>query len=229
MTLPNPYYEDSAVTIYHGDCRDILPQIPKVDLVLTDPPFSVPVKYHDACGEFPRSWGDLVVMEPFFREIFGLLKVATKRTGQIYVCCDGTTYPVFFKIGYSMFFKSHLIVWYKPTGRRGGGWKCSHELIIHFAGSEAIYSNSFNQDVIGIMPVRTLKRVHPAEKPGELLTFLMEASPLNQDTLVLDSFMGSGTTLWAAKCLGCKAIGIEIEEKSCEIAARRMGQEVLAL
>jgi site-specific DNA-methyltransferase (adenine-specific) len=120
-----------------------------------------------------------------------------------------------------------LIVWYKPTGRRGGGWKHSHELIIHFSGREAEYSEAFNQDVIGIMPVRTLDRVHPAEKPGELLTFLAEAAPKRTgEILVIDPFLGGGTLLATARQMGWKAIGIEIEERYCEIAAKRLSQEV---
>lgn len=223
-----PYYSHAGIEIYHGDCREVLPELPKSDLCLTDPPFSVPVKYHDAEGEYPRSWGDLVVMEPFFKEVFLAIKGATKPSGQIYICCDANTYPVFFKVGYSMFSRSHLIVWYKPTGRRGGGWKHSHELIIHFSGKEAEYSEAFNQDVIGIMPVRTLDRQHPAEKPGELLTFLAEAAPERPgDRLVVDPFMGSGSMLETARMMGWRAIGVEIEEQYCEVAAKRLAQEML--
>lgn len=216
-----PFYQKDGITIYHGDCREILPSLPKVDLVLTDPPFSVPVKYQAASIDAPKSWGDLIVMEPFYREVFGLLKAATKSTGQIYVCCDAVSYPVFFKVAYPLFSQTWLIVWYKPTGRRGTGWKHSHELILHLSGRGAVYSGAFNQDVIGIMPVRTLKREHPAQKPGELLEFLAEAAPVTSAS-VLDPFMGSGTTLVAAKNLKRQAIGIEIEEKYCEIAAKRL-------
>jgi site-specific DNA-methyltransferase (adenine-specific) len=222
-----PYYQDDFVTLYHGDCREILPSLPKVDLVLTDPPFSVPVKYHDSEGNYPRRWGDLIVMEPFFVEVFRLIERMTKESGAVYVHCDANTYPVFYKASYSLWPRSHMIVWYKPTGRRGNGWKHAHELILHLAKSTTVYSGSFNQDVIGIMPVRTLDREHPAEKPGELLTFIKEAHPADSGTITLDPFMGSGTTLRAAKDLGRKAIGIEIEERYCEIAAKRMAQEPL--
>jgi len=80
---------------------------------------------------------------------------------------------------------------------------------------------------MGLVRKNGSPRVHPTEKPVELFTWCLEFAPDAQT--ILDPFMGSGTTLRAAKDLGRKAIGIEIEEKYCEIAAKRMAQEVLIL
>lgn len=225
-----PYYQDDAVTIYHGDCREVLPQLPQagVDLVMTDPPFSVPVKYEDALGSYPRSWGDLVVMEPFFAEAFREIGRVTKREGQVYICCNDDSYPVFFKVAYSIWPSSRMLVWYKPTGRRGRGWRRSFELVLHCRSPQTQYAEGFRQDVIGIMPVRTLNRQHPAEKPGDLWDFLAANVAVAHPT-VLDPFLGGGSVLDYAKRQGWRAIGIEIEERYCEIAARRCAQEVLAL
>lgn len=226
-----PYYDDGTCTIYHGDCREVLPLLrsSSVELVLTDPPFSIPVKYQDSEGEYPRSWGDLAVMEPFFVEVFRQIQRVCRDRAQVYVCCDGQSYPIFFKAGLSLWPQSHLLVWYKPTGRCGRGWQHAHELVLHLRSPETEYTESFRQDVVGIMPVRTLNREHPAEKPGDLWSFLLEGVPKQGYSTVLDPFMGSGTTLRAAKELGRKAIGIEIEERYCEVAAKRLGQEVLQL
>ena len=206
-----PYYEDALATIYHGDCREVLAELPPsvADLVITDPPFSVPVKYEDADGVYPRSWGDLVVMEPFFREVLSGIRRATKDTGQVYVCCDDESYPVFFKAAYSLWPQSHMLVWYKPTGRRGRGWMHSYELVLHLRTPHSEYAEGFRQDVIGIMPVRTLNREHPAEKPGDLWTFLGEGMPTrDRTTTVLDPFLGGGSSLRWAKDRGFRAIGI---------------------
>lgn len=223
-----PYYEHGGITIYHGDCREVMPQLAAVDAVVTDPPFSVPVKYQDAEGVHPRSWGDLLVMEPFFVEVFRAVKAATKHDSQVYFCCDGDTYPVFYKAAYSLWPQSHMLVWYKPTGRRGRGWMHSHELLLHCRNTTTTYAEGFRQDVIGIMPVRTLNREHPAEKPGDLWSFVAEGFPAHYRTVV-DPFMGGGSLMEWARNRGMRAIGIEIEERYCEIAAKRLSQEGLPL
>lgn len=220
-----PYYQDANVTLYHGDCREILPQLESrsVDLVMTDPPFSVPVKYQDVDGVYPRSWGDLLVMEPFFVDVFKSIRRVAKDDSQTYICCDGDTYPVFFKAAYSLWPQSHLVVWYKPTGRRGRGWLHSHELVLHLRTAATQYAPGFRQDVIGVMPVRTLHRQHPAEKPGDLWTFLAEGMNREKFT-VLDPFAGGGSVLEWASARGHHVVGIEIEEQFCEIIAKRFDQ-----
>jgi site-specific DNA-methyltransferase (adenine-specific) len=225
-----PYYERDGVVIYHGDCREVMASLPprSVDLVITDPPFSVPVKYEDAEGVYPRSWGDLVVMEPFFREVLTGLRTVAKDRAHVYVCCDDDSYPVFFKVGYALWPQSQMLVWYKPTGRRGRGWMHAYELVLHLRTPQTEYRDGFRQDVIGIMPVRTLRREHPAEKPGDLWSFLSEGVPY-ESPVMLDPFMGGGSSLRWAKDRGWTAIGIEIEERYCEIAARRLSQQVLDL
>jgi site-specific DNA-methyltransferase (adenine-specific) len=227
--LTRPYWQGDGITLYHGDCREVLPTLTpgSVDLVMTDPPFSVPVKYEDAKGVHPRSWGDLLVMEPFFQDVFAKIRRVVKDSGQTYICCDGVTYPVFQKIAYPLWPQSQPLVWYKPTGRRGRGWQHAHELILHLRTPETVYGEGWRQDVIGIMPVRTLNRQHPAEKPGDLWSFLSEGMPKPAYT-VLDPFVGAGGLLEWAKARGLSAIGIEIEERYCEMAARRLDQGVLA-
>lgn len=220
-----PYWSDGQITLYHGDCREVLPQLDpaSVDLVMTNPPFSVPVTYQDVSGSHPRSWGDLLVMEPFFREVLTSVKRVTRKGGQVYVCCDADSYPVFYKTGYSLWPQSHLVIWYKPSGRRGRGWLHSHELVLHLRTAETQYAAGFRQDVIGVMPVRTLNRQHPAEKPGDLWSFLAEGMP-KPSYIVLDPFAGAGGALVWAREHGHRAIGIEIEESYCEKAALRLSQ-----
>lgn len=207
-----PYYEQDGITIYCGDCREILPALAagSIDVVLTDPQYFLPPPGHNAKGdeEWCGSLGDLAMFEAAYDTTFREFKRLTGRRGQLYVCCHDRSYPPFYRLAYPHWPKVAMIVWYKPTGRVGSGWRRSHELVLHAAGKDVEYADGFRLDVVGIMPVRTMKRGHPAEKPGELADFLLEAAP--PTGALLDPFMGSGTFIEAAKRRGLRAIGIEM-------------------
>jgi len=207
VNLPKPYYQDESVVIYHADCRDILPSLPKVDLVLTDPPYGVGKAEWDK----PLDMAYLDLLPPITKKAIAImpgnsnLLSMPERVG-----------------GFS--YKWTLAVWVSNALVRGafgfGNWiPC----LVYAKDGQSVYacSQDCHQIVIrGDMPE------HPSPKPYDAMKWLVTVLP---DGLILDPFMGSGTTLRAAKDLGRKAIGIEIEEKYCEIAAKRMAQTVMDL
>jgi DNA modification methylase len=213
-----PYYQDDLVTIYHGDCREWMPE---ADVVLTDPPYGI--KYasgktgHDGGVALPGIVGDddaalrdevLAALGPLPAIVFGSWKVA-RPTGT-----------------------RHVLIWEKGDhvgmGDLSMPWKPNIEEVyvlgsgfIGYRGSSVLHYPApvtWNSTHGG--------RTHPHEKPLALMVDLLIKCPRGT---VLDPFMGSGTTLVAAKSLGRKAIGIEIEERYCEKAAQRCSQEVLGL
>ena len=189
-----PYYSDDSVTIYHGDCRELLPNI-EADVLVTDPPYA---------GYDDYEW-DVV-------NLVGLLPDC-----RAFVFWKGWEFPLRFTARH---------VWSKANrniGRRGEQYEDLYEinggstgLVMRHAVIDSPMNATLNGDVFCD---------HPTQKPIRLLRRVLEMT----EGTILDSFMGSGTTLRAAKDLGRKAIGIEIEERYCEIAAKRMGQEVLDL
>lgn len=189
-----PYYQDNAVTIYHGDCRAVLPTLPKVDLVLTDPPYGMGKAEWD--NEIPK-WLPLVDTFPVmaFCGVVGMRDYPTPDWVAAWVRVGSTQ-----RIG-------HL-----------GGFNNWEPILCYRL--ERLPNDVF------MVPNTDHKHQHPTCKPLKLFLRLVSTQ---QAHTILDPFMGSGTTLRAAKDLGRKAIGIEIEEKYCEIAAKRMAQEVLAL
>jgi len=219
-----PYYEADGITIYHGDALDILPSLPRVDAVITDPPYAIPTVVAQG-RDVTRNVGDLSIIEAAMRLYF---QAATERLlsniGRIFVFCDGTSYPVMFRVLYGAF-STALLVWDKGQIGMGREFRKSHELILHgWQRSTPIFEDGNGwPDVLKFAPIHSSGRVHPAEKPLELVMALVRPCGRN----ILDPFMGSGTTLVAAKDLGRRAVGIEIEERYCEIAARRLSQGVL--
>lgn len=231
MSLPKPYYQDDWATIYHADCRLILPHLPKVDLVLTDPPYGINLQNH--------SRGNKRGSKSF--EIFGDID----QEAGMEVCnwCAALELPtVFFaspKRPWPGIWRNYL-VWDKGGAVGGGGgdvglcWKQSWELIQIARNSELNGPRDGAVLVHYMTPADS--KLHPAQKPHSLIAYLIEKLTTYGDTgygaivhkrlQILDPFMGSGTTLRAAKDLGRKSIGIEIEERYCEIAAKRLAQEV---
>jgi site-specific DNA-methyltransferase (adenine-specific) len=244
-----PYYRDEYATIYHGDCREILPQLEPVDLVLTDPPYNVTQNKWDKFDFIPQWWAHMrrlaknaVVMtaqQPFTSEM-----VLSNR--QWFRWAD---------------------VWHKTQARGHLNAKVmplrEHEDILVFGPNRVTYNpqlrskpsynvrpntprtkGTANYGTHGLTSQRTValdesyprsvvrfensqEGLHPTQKPLALFAYLLMTFTNHRDT-ILDPFTGSGTTLRAAKDLGIKAIGVEIEEKYCEIAAKRMAQEVLS-
>jgi site-specific DNA-methyltransferase (adenine-specific) len=208
-----PYYQDSAITIYHGDCREILPQLRRVDVVLTDPPYAIGEGY-DSHGD---TTGNLDVL---IRDVMPHLFRLSERIAITPGVANVHRYPK----------PKWILCWTTPAGAGSGPWGfcCWQPVLVY--GKDPYLTGGLGRrpDLINHTETSPLNG-HPCAKPLKLWTKLMQRiSPLANESF-LDPFVGSGTTLRAAKDLGRKAIGIEIEEKYCEIAARRMAQEVLAL
>lgn len=201
-----PYYEHGGVTIYHGDCREIMPAL-AVDAVLTDPPYNVGLAYCDGdarldYAEWSREWFSAaprpLVFTPGIVNLGMWLEIERPR----WVCA-----------------------WVKPNQSSSSalnGFNAWEPVLVYGKhrkpiGQDVWISNVGQQHGVGD---------HPCPKHLPSWSKILSSVTLVGD-LVLDPFMGSGTTLRAAKDLGRRAIGIEIEERYCEIAAKRLAQEVL--
>ena len=223
-----PFYEDSAVTIYHGDCREILPTLPKVDTIVTDPPYGVnlgAVNNGQARDKGQIAYSMFEDTPEYIEKVIVPAFVFALSISQrgIITCGNRNAwlYPKPDDIG----------VWYNlaGTGRGKWGYILAH-LILYYGKDPRAGKNATASSVRGKNDsVSDLKQTHhPCPKPLSFVKWMVDKASVSGDT-ILDPFMGSGTTLRAAKDLGRKAIGIELEEKYCEIAAKRMGQEVLDL
>lgn len=223
-----PYYERDGITIYHGDCREILPSISGVDLVITDPPYVFGIASTAQEGK-AGGWGDLMNSAAWYALLLREFdRLVTNRDGAAWVFNSWRSFPVLARASYEAQWPiTSLLVWDKEWIGPGGsvGLRPSYELVALFARGD------FSLDDRGLPDIRRCKWAgykptgHPAEKPVALLDWLIRES--GGTLAVLDPFAGSGSTLVAALNLGRRAIGIEIEERYCEIAAKRLAQGVL--
>jgi len=228
-----PYYQDEAVTLYHGDCLEIMPQLEaEVDLLLTDPPYGgrLSVDYAERFSHKAGEWWQNAdrSTNPRHEPIVGddepfdptpLLGLPAK----VKVLWGANWYAS------RLPDRGGWWVWDKRCGRRdvsAGGWPMSEAELAWTTIGKGV--RVFRHTWFGL--IRDSERGehwHPTQKPVALMQWAIDKSKTTG--LILDPYAGSGPTLRAAKNLGRKAIGIEIEEKYCEIAADRCRQGVLDL
>jgi len=211
----------SDIKLILGDCLVEMKKIPdkSIDLVLTDPPYFLPATHYQTRKQFSRNFSDLGILEHFFKDFFTECSRITKKV--IYCFCDGQSYPLFYYHLYPFCKSVRPLIWDKKTSINGYSWRHQHELIIFAELPDIKPIPSGDGDILRYSAVKVDNRTHPAEKPIELLSAIINKSSIENDT-ILDPFMGSGTTGVACKELGRNFIGIEIEPKYFEIAQRRI-------
>jgi len=223
-----PYYEEDGITIYHGDCRTVLQSIAcSADMVFTDPPYGVD---YDGGALFPRDklHGDQA--PSLYAESLPLIRNACSSHAAIYLFyADGDSAVISAVISAGFEIRNTLI-WNKQIAQFGAlsaQYKNKHEpfLYCHLKGKSPAWYGPTNETTVWDCDRAMVNGFHPTQKPLDLVMRAIRNSSTGLD-LVLDPFMGSGTTLRAAKDLGRRAIGIEICEKYCEVAAKRLAQKV---
>ena len=108
-----PYWTDGRITVYHGDCREIVPSLSRVDAVVTDPPFFMPAAHFQSRVKWQRSWGDVSVLGTFWAATLDQLTPRLKETGHLVTFCNGDSYPVFYPEMYRRFDVLKCLVWDK--------------------------------------------------------------------------------------------------------------------
>src|ERR1700756_723473 len=200
-----PYYEHGGITIYHGDARDILPQINTVDLIWTDPPY--PQEFIDLYSVLSENSIQLLPEgghcfaycgHIFLPEV--MRRMADNLTYWWMLCCEHRG--------------GNTIIWSRGVGAH---WK---PILWYRKPPLTIPQHTVNDRVHS----RRDKIDHEWGQGTEGALIMNVHCPDNG--IILDPFMGAGTTLEVAKLNGRRGIGIEIEEKYCEIAAKRLSQEV---
>ena len=237
-----PYYDHGGITIYHGDCRDVLPAfgVGAVDIIVADPPYGL------SNGSNRQSVGPRGTRSLYFFDNDSVTE-GLEHADTILAAADHLEVLSFYAwLGHQQFakatllaeasgWKTRFLVWNRRCPSPAppcAGWPSGASLCLYGyrpGRTWAALTNPPRTNVIDADSYRhgqPGKNGHPTQMRPVLVSEPIRVSTNPGDT-VLDPFMGSGTTLRAAKDLGRKAIGIEIDERYCEIAAKRLAQEVL--
>ena len=219
MALPKPYFEKDGITIYHGDCKEILPLI-QADVVITDPPYEIVAR-----------GGGIGAQRDYLSEIEGFTDCGfdvdlISGFDRWVVFCALKQVP---KLAAAARKRWSLITWNKPDPAPliNGNYLPDTEYIVHSFRDGGDLHGKFEDRRRWILhPGSQRKHGHPNEKPTAVMYRVISVSSAVGETVV-DPFSGSGSTLVAARDMGRRAIGIEIEERWCEIAAKRLAQGIL--
>ena len=206
-----PYYDRDGIVIYHADCREVLPTI-EADVMVTDPPYGIGYRTPPSAKRPKSNWSLVGDAEPFDPShlltwprvvIFGANHFADRLPAS-----------------------PGWIIWDKRFGMPSNDQSDAELAWTNVLGSVRIVRCLWNGGGSLLAENGPARAIHPTQKPVALMRGVIELASKPGET-VIDPYMGTGTTLRAAKDLGRKAIGIEIEERYCEIAVKRLAQSVL--
>lgn len=243
-----PYFQRNGITLYHGDAREILPSLSdgSVDFIFTDPPYGhrnndggdLANRRENALGLVRRGKAEAGESRPIandgpeandlVRWFFGQVPRLLATGGCCCCCCcGGGPDPQFARwslwMDEAIGFK-HAVVWDK--GGLGMGWhyRRNYEMVLVAekpGGPCRWYGGNDVPNVIRISGIKPSKDEHPTPKPLKLVCKFIGYHTQPGD-LMLDPFVGGGTTLVAAQGMGRKAIGCEVDERWCELTAKRL-------
>lgn len=240
----NPYYQDARVTIYHADMFDVLPQLGGIGAVITDPPYSsggafrgdraqqTSTKYVQSGTQAyrPEFAGDNRDQRSFLAWCalwMNAARLASIPGAPIAAFIDWRQLPTMTDaVQAGGWVWRGIAVWSKKFGRPSpAGFSSACEYVVWGTNGPALERTDYPAGVFECQSPQD--REHIAQKPEQVMQWVCRIAP--PAGTVLDPFMGSGTTLVSAKAMGRRAIGIEVDERYCEIAARRCSQETLDL
>lgn len=213
-----PYYEDEAVTLYCGDCREVLPLV-SGDFCWTDPPYNV--------GKDYGVWNDSLPDADYLTFCGEWLSMVKSSCAAVAVYVPQKWLPEYWRMLGSDY--RQIVVTVTAAGAIRYGFSNQYVSILTNAKPSKVVQNWWH----GIsLPTdgyffKEHTYDHPGYTSGQLTSRVIQ--DIGTPGVIIDPFSGTGTTLVAAKRLGRKAIGVELNERYCEIAARRLSQGALPL
>ena len=216
-----PYYQDDSVTLYHGDCYEHLDMLAEADCMITDPPYEIATEGGGIVKK--RGYADKIstakIHNGFDSKILATVEncvcfLSKKQLVKLLPLFTGGNW--------------NLLSWHKlnPIPAFNNKYLPDTEFIIHRWAKGCLYGEYKDKFTFKTTNINTNGYGHPTVKPDEVMRWLVSVGT-DVGQLICDPFAGTGSTLRAAKDLGRRAVGFEINEKYCEIAAKRLEQGVL--
>lgn len=199
------------MNLINADCLDILDTLPEksVDILYTDPPY-IPPEHSKTLTKYKKTLSEMGILECFYKNYLQKIDRVLKDDGIILLFCNSDSYAMFYIHLYPYVKKMRCFVWDKIMCSLGFTFRHQHELILYGERKDMKFIKCGTGDIFKFKSVKANSKSHPAEKPVELHKHILQ-NIVKENSVVLDTFMGSGSIGVACKELGCKYIGIELE------------------
>ncbi|MFW9875025.1 MAG: DNA-methyltransferase [Candidatus Thorarchaeota archaeon] len=215
--------KDYINKIILGNCIEIFKDFKdnSIDIMLTDPPNLVLTNYFSTRTFFSRNFGDLGIVEWFWKEFFKELKRIIKDDGFFFIFCNEDSYPIFWYYCYQFTKKVRQIIWDKTVSINGYYFRHQYESILFGIMENSPIIPTGDGDILSCRAVPVKKRIHPSQKPVKLVEqLLLKVS--NENDIILDPFLGSGTTIKACIRNKRRYIGIEYGKEYYDLALKEI-------
>jgi len=215
-------------TLLNGDCLDLLKNLePKsVDIVYTDAPY-IPPEHAKTLTKYKKTLSEMGVLECFVKIFLKEIDRVLKDDGIIMLFCNSDSYSMFYIHLYPLVKKMRCFVWDKISCSLGYTFRHQHELILYGERKNMKCIKCGTGDIFKFKAVKANTKDHPAEKPVDLHIHLLKKM-VNEKTVVLDPFMGTGSIGVACKKLKCNYIGMELEKTYYDLAQQKINSNSIS-
>jgi DNA modification methylase len=210
------------IKIHLGDCLDLLTTLPEksVDVLYTDAPY-IPPEHSSTLTKYKKTLSEMGILEGFYKNFLISIDRVVKDDGIILLFCNSDSYAMFYIHLYPYVKKMRCFVWDKIMCSLGYTFRHQHELILCGERPNMKCIKCGTGDIFKYRATKANEKTHPAEKPTDLHKHILQ-NIVNENSIVLDTFMGTGSIGMACKELGCNYIGMEIEPNYFEVAKKKL-------
>jgi len=210
------------IKIHLGDCMDLLTTLPdkSVDVLYTDAPY-IPPEHSKTLTKYKKTLSEMGILEGFYKSFLLSIDRVLKDDGIALLYCNSDSYSMFYIHLYPYVKKMRCFVWDKTMCSLGYTFRHQHELILYGERPNMKCIKCGTGDIFKFKAVKANEKTHPAEKPIDLHKHVLQ-NIVNENSVVLDTFMGTGSIGMACRELGCNYIGMEIEPSYFDVAKKKL-------
>ena len=210
--------------LINGDCLEVMKDLSdnSIDVLYTDPPY-IPPEHSKTLTKYKKTLSEMGILECFYKSYLKEIDRVLKDDGLLIIYCNSDSYAMFYIHLYPYVKKMRCFIWDKISCSLGYTFRHQHEMILYGERPNMKCIKCGTGDIFKYKVVKAKDKDHPAQKPVDLHSHILK-NIVNENSVVLDTFMGTGSIGLACKELGCDYIGIELETEYYNISKSKINE-----